>query len=109
MNPEAKNELLHAASLLTKAASMLEYNVNLQKEAASTAEELVTRGLLNADKKESYTDYLIENPEKIASLRKVAQELPSMTSGNGALGEVSNELFNGASAGDAFDAAILGN
>ena len=43
MNPEVRDQLLHAASLLTKAASMLEYNVNLKKEAAATADELIDR------------------------------------------------------------------
>lgn len=105
MNPEVRDQLLHAASLLTKAASMLEYNVNLKKEAAATADELIDRGLLSEDQRETFTESLMENPHKIATLKTAALELPARHS-SGELGEVSSEMFNSNIAGDAFDRAL---
>lgn len=105
MNPEVRDQLLHAASLLTKAASMLEYNVNLKKEAAATADELIDRGLLAEDQRETFTESLMENPHKIATLKTAALELPARHF-SGELGEVSSEMFNSNIAGDAFDRAL---
>lgn len=105
MKNEHYAELMHAASLLTKAASKLEYSNNLHKEASATAEALVSRGIANADQREFYKDYLSQNPEKIASIKTALNDLP--VSGNGALGEVvgSYEREGGL---DDFDRAVLG-
>ena len=54
MKNEMYAELMHAASLLTKAASKLEYSDNLHKEASATAEALVSRGIANADQRDFY-------------------------------------------------------
>ena len=105
MKNEMYAELMHAASLLTKAASKLEYSDNLHKEASATAEALVSRGIANADQRDFYKDYLSQNPEKIASIKTSLNDLP--VSVNGALGEVVGGYEREGGLDD-FDRAVLG-
>lgn len=105
MNEEVNNKLMYAAKLLTKAASCLEYNVNLQKEAAATTDMMIDKGLLNGDQRDTYTKFLTQNPEKIASMNAVLHDLRTGT--NAALGEVSGNSTV-TSIEDDFDREILG-
>ena len=105
-NINTQEALLQAASLLEKAASCLEYGDSLRKEASSAAAEMVARGMLAQDQQQNYTEYLVENPEKIASMKSVFNDLPRHDHTE-ALGEASGGVLSPASL-DAFDRACLG-
>lgn len=106
MNNELHAELMHAATLLTKAASYLEYANNLQKEAAAASTDLINKGVASHDQHEFYTNYFMQNPEKIASMKTAFNDLPIGNS-SGALGEVAG-FAPSDNAMDAFDQAVLG-
>lgn len=105
MDSEIKEQLLHAASLLTKAASQLEYAGRLEKEASAVTNDLIARGVAQNDLRDTYKDYFTNNPDKIASIKEAFKDLP-VSSGN-VLGEVSDS-FSSKSALDDFDRAVLG-
>lgn len=107
MNTDYQYELMHAASLLTKAASMLEYAENLKKEAAAASATLINKGVAANDQHEFYTDYFMKNPEKIASMKLAFNDLP-INNSSGALGEVAGGYTADANAMDLFDKAVLG-
>lgn len=100
-----KELYLRAAELLEKAASRLEYSSNLSKEASATTDAMINQGMLDASQRAQYTEYLTQNPEKIASMNNALKDLKA--SGVSALGEVSG-ADNGMSLDDSFDRAILG-
>lgn len=106
MTNEMQAELMHAATLLTKAASALEYANNLQKEASAASAALISRGLASHNEHEFYTNYFMENPEKIASMKSAFNDLP-ISNSSGALGEVAG-FAPSDNAMDAFDQAVLG-
>lgn len=101
-----KELYLQAAELLTKAASRLEYNVNLSKEAAATTDAMINHGMLSNDQRAQYTEYLTQNPEKIASMNSALNDL--RVSGVSALGELAGNSDNLVSPDDAFTRAIMG-
>lgn len=105
MGSDIQRELLNAATLLEKAASAMEYSNNLQKEAADTTNLMIQHGMVKESQRNDYTEFLMKNPQKIASMKAVVNDLPA---GNvDALGEVSgNGYFSGAM--DSLDKAILG-
>jgi len=105
MNVQEKELLLKAADLLTKAASQLEYGRNLEKEAAATADEVISRGMATTDQREFYKDYLAQHPDKIASIKNAFSNLPLPA--NTGLGEAANIGTNEKGL-DAFDLALLG-
>lgn len=107
MNLELQQELLHAASLLTKAASQLEYAGVLEKEASATTSDLVARGVVQDDQREVYNTYFQQNPEKIASIRDAFKDFPT-TSGSSVLGEVAGGGIANSASWDDFDRAVLG-
>lgn len=105
MDENLKNTLLTAASLLTKAASSLEYGRNLEKEASATTDDIISHGMASADQREFYKDYLAKNPDKIASIKSVINDLP--VPANKGLGEATIVSNEGQNALDAFDLMVL--
>lgn len=105
MNNNPQQELLNAAQLLEKAASMLEYANNLEKEASATADMLANSGVANSAQHEFYKDYFTKNPEKMASIKTAFNNLPQNNSA-GALGEVVGGYTDNGGL-DAFDQAVL--
>lgn len=105
-NTDVVNELLNAASLLEKAASCMEYQNNLQKEAAAAADAMIDRGIGSAKDKENYINYFASNPEKIASTKNFINDLP-LSNGQSDLGELVGNS-NSSEGLDAFDRLVLG-
>lgn len=106
MNEDIKQALLNAASLLTKAASNLEYGHNLEKEASAAAEAIVSRGMATTDEREFYKEYLAEHPDKIASIKNAFSDLPPINKGLGEATTINSQ--NAKSEYDEFDLAVLG-
>lgn len=106
MNADVREQLMNAASLLEKAASLLEYSNNLEKKASATADAMVARGIANADQRKFYTDYLTQNPEKIASIETTLNSLP-VAAKNTALGDIVGG-YDADGGLDPFDQAVLG-
>lgn len=105
-NTDITNQLLNAASLLEKAASRLEYQNDLQKEAAAAADAMINRGIGSAEDKENYINYFASNPEKIASTKNFINDLP-LSNSQSDLGELVGNS-NSAEGLDAFDKLVLG-
>lgn len=105
MTKEQQQLALTAASLLTKAASLLEYSNNLEKEASATADAMISRGMANSNQREFYKDYLVEHPDKIASIKSAFTDIPAPNTGLGEAVIVNNDDKDGM---DAFDLAVLG-
>jgi hypothetical protein len=102
---DIQQELLNAATLLEKAASIMEYSTNLHKEASDTTNMMIQHGMVKEAQRNDYINFLTKNPQKIASMKAVVNDLPA---GNvDALGEVSTGSYFGG-AMDPLDKAILG-
>lgn len=92
-----KDLLIKAASLCREAASQLKTAGDY--EANDIVDALVAKGMIQDTEKDHYSQYLKENPEKLAAVRGVVDALPSRS---GAIGEVSsNNLSSGGA--DAMD------
>ena len=105
MGSDIQQELLNAATLLEKAASVMEYSNNLQKEASETTNLMIQHGMVKESQRNDYIEFLTKNPQKIASMKSVVNHLP--TGSVDALGEVSTGGYFGGSM-DPLDKAILG-
>jgi hypothetical protein len=84
-------------TLLVKAASLCREAANKLKtasafEADGIVDSLVSKGMVPDTERERYTQYLMENPEKLAAARGVVDSLPARS---GAIGEVSSSMSSG--------------
>ena len=91
-----KNLLVKAAALCREAAGKLKTAGDY--EANGIVDALVAKGMVPDAERDRYTQYLIENPEKLAGARSVIDSLPSRS---GAIGEVSSNVSSGGA--DALD------
>ena len=94
-----KNILTKAAALCREAALALK--TASENDAYGIVDALVEKGMVQDSERERYTQYLMENPEKLAGARGVVDSLPARS---GAIGEVSST--NPGSGSDAMDAFI---
>ena len=80
--------LLKAAGLLRDAADKLRAGETPEKQASEIAHTMSDKGLIPSGEVERYTQYLVANPEKIASMKDTIASLPARVD---ALGELSSE------------------
>ena len=95
----SSQDLVKAAALCREAAEALKAEHSPEKLASELSQQMVSKGYIQREEKERYTQHLIQNPEKMASLKNTLETLPARV---GAIGEVDNDKV--ASGGlDAFD------
>lgn len=105
MTQETKDTLLHTATLLEKAASLLELSHNLEKEASAAADEMISRGMASTNQKEFFKDYLVDHPEKIATIKAAFSDIPTP---NAELGKPAGLTSSQQNSGmDEFDLALM--
>ena len=93
-----KDLLIKAASLCREAAKSLK--TASDNDAYGIVDALIEKGMVQDGERERYTQYLMENPEKLAGARGVVDSLPSRSVD---FGEVSSNMVgSGIDAMDAF-------
>lgn len=65
MGSDIQQELLNAATLLEKAASVMEYSNNLQKEASETTNLMIQHGMVKESQRNDYIEFLTKTHKKL--------------------------------------------
>lgn len=94
-----KEMLLKAASLCREASRMLKDKVGPEKQASEVVDDMIRRAGIPEGNRQAYTQFLTDNPEKIAAFGTLIGELPGNYDAIGEAAQIEKE----AGAVDAFD------
>lgn len=95
--------LLKAASLCRQAAERLRSGEAPEKQASEIADTMVSKGLIPSGERERYSQYLLSNPEKIASMKESIASLPARVDAIGEMSSIGNYGSPGRDAMDDFN------